>query len=222
LTRSENNLLGNTFIHTLLVQIHTLEFTILYDKWSKGRGGGQWRTKFNQRAFQASDEFRHHFVNLPTAERNRRMAEMKDDYKAWVKRSQEKVTRRNRLLTMYKTVSVHLDGSRRISLPGWQFGPALLLDKTWAVSKLRHKTTAFYRTYGVLKAGLVKHWAEEDESGVVELENGFDGLTAEEKEGNAAALCIFLVKKLVGDDGLADHVAAFFDEYPAKDLRGED
>ena len=222
MTKSENNLLGNTFVHTLLIQIHTLEFTILYNTLSKGRGGGEWRTKFNQQAFQARDEFGHVFVNLPTAEKKRRLAEMNGDYTAWVKRSQEKVTRRNRLLSMYKTVSFYMVGSRRGGLPEWQCGPALLLDKTWAVDNLRHRSRGFYRMYEVLKVGIMKHWAQQEESGVAELENGFDGLTAEEKDGNAAALCILLAKKLSGDDGLGDYVAAFFDKYPAKDLRGED
>jgi hypothetical protein len=221
--KSENNLLGNTFIHTLLIQIHTLEFTILYNSLSKGRGGGDWKTKFNQQAFQASDEFGHLFVNLPTAEKKRRLAEMDEDYAAWVKRSQEKVTRRNRLLSMYRTVGFFYSvGSRRVGLPEWQFGPALLLDKTWAVDKLRHRSRTFYRMYEVLKAGMMRHWTQEEEEGVAKLRNGFDGLSVEEKDGNAAGLCIFLAKKLAGDDGLADYVTAFFDKYPAKDLRGED
>jgi hypothetical protein len=108
LIKSEKNILGNTYVHTVLIQVQTLEFTILYDNMSRGRGGGEWRSKFNKAAFQASDEFRHVFADLSNAERNQRMSAMGNDYKEWLKKSQETVTRRNRLFAMYKMVSFYL------------------------------------------------------------------------------------------------------------------
>ena len=104
--KSETGLAGNAFVYTLLVQVQTLEFTILYNSMSRGRGGGEWRAGFLKRAFHASDEYKHVFADLTNAEKEARMRTMGDEYREWARASQEKVTRRNRLLSMYKLVSI--------------------------------------------------------------------------------------------------------------------
>ena len=59
-----------------------------------------------KRAFQASNEYKHVFADLINAEKEARMRMMGDEYREWVRASQEKVMRRNRLLSMYKLVSI--------------------------------------------------------------------------------------------------------------------
>jgi hypothetical protein len=104
--KNEASLVGNAFVYTLLVQVQTLEFTILYNTMSRGRGGGDWKAAFLKRAFQTSDEYKHVFADLTNAQKDAKMRTMGDEYREWARASQEKVTRRNRLLSMYKLVSV--------------------------------------------------------------------------------------------------------------------
>lgn len=90
------------------------------------------------------------------------------------------------------------------------------------MNKLRHRFKLFYRAYEVVKAGLKDHRAKEEEEGAAELKDGTDGLTWDEKDVNAANLCVFLMRKLAGDQEIADYVARFFEKYPVKILRKDD
>jgi hypothetical protein len=73
-----------------------------------------------------------------------------------------------------------------------------------------------------VKAGLKDHRAKEEVEGAVELRDGTEGLTWDEKDVNAAHLCVFLMRKLAGEQGIADYVADFFEKYPVKKLREDD
>jgi hypothetical protein len=61
-------------------------------------------------------------------------------------------------------------------LTSQQFGPALLLDTTWDVNKLRHTSKLFYRAYEVVKAGVIKRQAQEQEE-QEDLQDEWDSLS---------------------------------------------
>jgi hypothetical protein len=92
-------------IGTMLHQMHSLEYSIELDRAFRQNGGSRWRGKFNRELFQESDEHRARFASLNAKQRAAKMKELEGEYHDWIKKTQEVVTRRNRLLAMYKTVS---------------------------------------------------------------------------------------------------------------------
>ena len=90
---------------TLIIQIQTLEFTIESKDRSRGQGGKAWKIKFLTDAFQASDDFKSQFAGLTNEQKTAKMGELRQEFSDWKKQNQETVTRRNRLLYMYKMVS---------------------------------------------------------------------------------------------------------------------
>jgi hypothetical protein len=106
LLKTEKKVVGNTWVYTTLVQVQTLEFTIQYNYLAQGRGGAAWKAKFNQGTFQESDRYRHLFSGLRPAEKEAKMKTMEMEFQEWTNLTKEKVTRRNRLLSMYQLVSV--------------------------------------------------------------------------------------------------------------------
>jgi hypothetical protein len=103
--RTETKSTAEEFVYTMLAQVQTLQFCFEFSRMSSGRGGGTWKANFNKATFQQSDKFGHIFAGLNDADKETRMAAMADEYQEWAKMCKETVTRRNMLLSMYKTVS---------------------------------------------------------------------------------------------------------------------
>jgi hypothetical protein len=73
------------------------------------------------------------------------------------------------------------------------------------VDKLRHRSKIFYHVYEVIKTGLVRCRAQEEEIGA-EVDDDEEVLDMDERDANGAALCAFLVRRLTRDGGICDQV----------------
>ena len=68
--------------------------------------------------------------------------------------------------------------------------------------------------------GVRDHQAKEQKEGLSSSQDE-EGISWENKDVNAATLCLFLATKLTGETGLVDYIGEFFEKHPMEELRKE-
>jgi len=103
----------------ILLQIEAIKFASDWQARHATPGGKKAISAFYHRAFMREPAYAGHFTGLTELGASKRLEELQDDYKPWRNATGHIITARNRLLRLFCT-----------------FGPAVLLDPTWAVEGL--------------------------------------------------------------------------------------